>query len=224
MPAIAIDGPSGVGKSTLSRALAGALGYIYIDTGAMYRAVTLYALQNGIDPRDEASLVAALPGIRLSIRYQDGEQRIYLAGQDVSGEIRTPEVTNLVSYPSAMPEVRRYLVSLQREMAGSQDVIMDGRDIGTAVLPGAELKIFLKASDEERARRRYDEYIAKGVEVSYNDILRDIIRRDEIDSGRAASPLRAAADAVIVDTTPNTFEMSFGLLLGLIKEKLNLKD
>jgi len=222
MPAIAIDGPSGVGKSTLSRAIAQKTGFIYIDTGAMYRAVTLHALRNGIDPKDEAAVVAELPGVELDIRYIDGEQRVFLSGDDVSEPIRSPEVTRLVSFPSAMPEVRAFLVQRQREMAASKNVLMDGRDIGTVVLPNAELKIFLTASDEERARRRYAEYLAKGEEISYDEVLADMRRRDEIDSSRAASPLRPADDALILDTSANSFDESFELLLGLINGQLGL--
>jgi len=219
MPAIAIDGPSGVGKSTLARALAGKLGYIYIDTGAMYRAVTLYALENGIYPADEAALTAALPDIKLDISYIGGEQRIFLNGKDVSEDIRTPEVTNTVSYPSAMPPVRRFLVEMQRKMAHSKNVIMDGRDIGTVVLPNADLKIYLTASDLERANRRHADFIRAGVDISLEDVLKDIRRRDGIDSSREDSPLCAADDAVLVDTTVNTFEMSLEFLSGLIRER-----
>ena len=222
MPAIAIDGPSGVGKSTLSRAISEKIGFIYIDTGAMYRAVTLYALQNNIDPKSEPDMIAALPDIELDIRYINGEQRVFLSGRDVSEAIRTPEVTRLVSFPSAMPQLRSFLVKRQREMAASQNVLMDGRDIGTVVLPNAALKIFLTATDEERARRRYNEYLEKGKEVSYSEVLIDMRRRDEIDSSRAASPLRPADDAVIIDTSENSFEQSLGLLLDLINKTLRL--
>ena len=219
MPSIAIDGPSGVGKSTLSRALAGKLGYIYIDTGAMYRAITLYALENGIDPSDECALTAALPDIELSISYRDGEQRVFLGDRDVSEEIRSERVTKVVSYPAAIPAVRSRLVEIQRSMAGSSNIVMDGRDIGTVVLPGADLKIFLTASDEERARRRLNDFVKMGENVRLEDVLTDIRRRDEFDSSREVSPLRAADDAIVVDTTSNTFEMSLEYLYNLVRER-----
>jgi len=219
MPSIAIDGPSGVGKSTLSRALAKKLGYIYIDTGAMYRTITLHALRHGIDPADESALTTALPGIDLAISYRDGELRVFLGGEDVSEEIRSERVTNTVSFPSAMPAVRSRLVDIQRDMAKNSNIVMDGRDIGTVVLPNADVKIFLTASAEERATRRLADFMAMGESVRYEDVLADIIRRDDLDSSREASPLRRADDAILVDSTPNTFEQTLELLYNLVRER-----
>ena len=216
---IAVDGPSGAGKSTLCRALAKELGFVYVDTGAMYRAIALYALKKGVDLDSEQALAALLPEITLDLQYREGEQRIYLCGRDVSDEIRTPEVSMATSAVSRFPAVRSFLLESQRALAKKGNVLMDGRDIGTVVLPGAELKIFLTASPEDRARRRYEELCLRGEQVSYSQVLADVIRRDEQDSHRQAAPLRPAPDAVVVDTSGNTFEKSFRLLLDLVKER-----
>ena len=221
--AIAIDGPSGAGKSSLARRCAAAFDFIYVDTGAIYRTVGLAALRRGIDRRDEEAVKALLPELSIEMRYNEvGEQRMYLNGEDVSSEIRLPEVSICASDVSALPAVRAFLLEMQRKMAREHNVIMDGRDIGTVVLPDAELKIFLTASAEARAERRLKELQAKGVEANFAEVLRDIHYRDEQDSNRAAAPLRAAEDAVTVDTTEIDFEASFRLLCSVIRERLGL--
>ena len=222
--AIAIDGPTGAGKSSLARRCAAAFGFVYVDTGAIYRTVGLAALRRGIDRRDEEAVRALLPELAIEMRYNDaGEQWMYLNGEDVSTEIRLPEVSICASDVSALPAVRAFLLEMQRKMAREHDVIMDGRDIGTVVLPDAELKIFLTASAEARAERRLKELLGKGVEASFEEVLRDIRYRDEQDSGRAAAPLKAAEDAVPVDTTEIDFEASFRLLCSVIDERLGLQ-
>ena len=210
MISIAIDGPSGAGKSSLSRRLAAELGYIYVDTGAMYRTIGLYVLRSGADTEDEDAVAALLSGIRLEMRYVDGVQHMFLNGEDVSGLIRTEEVSMAASHVSAHPSVRAFLLDAQRALAKDNNVLMDGRDIGTVVLPGAQVKIFLTASAGDRARRRYDELIARG----------EWVRRDYNDTHRAAAPLRPAADAVTVDTTGFTFDDAFALLLSTIRARL----
>ena len=220
MISIAIDGPSGAGKSSLSRRLAAELGYIYVDTGAMYRTIGLHVLRSGADTEDEDAVAALLPGIRLEMRYVDGVQHMFLNGEDVSGLIRTEEVSMAASHVSAHPSVRAFLLDAQRALAKDNNVLMDGRDIGTVVLPGAQVKIFLTASAGDRARRRYDELIARGEWVSYERVLADVERRDYNDTHRAAAPLRPAADAVTVDTTGFTFDDAFALLLSTIRARL----
>ena len=217
---IAIDGPSGAGKSTLARLLAQELRYIYVDTGAMYRAVGLYVARAGVESRDRDRIAALLPGIEIKLRYEDGVQQIFLNGENVSRAIRTEEASRYASDVSAVPEVRAFLLGAQRALAENADVIMDGRDIGTVVLPQADVKIFLTASSEERARRRYEELREKGEDVVYDDVLRHLVERDKNDSDRAAAPLRAAEDAVRLDTTGNTFEESRRQILKIIKERL----
>ena len=221
--AIAIDGPSGAGKSSLARRCAAAFGFVYVDTGAIYRTVGLAALRRGTDRRDEEAVKALLPELAIEVRYNEaGEQRMYLNGEDVSTEIRLPEVSLCASDVSALPAVRAFLLEMQRKMAREHDVIMDGRDIGTVVLPDAELKIYLTASAEARAERRLKELVNKGVETSFEEVLRDIRYRDEQDSGRAAAPLKAAEDAVTVDTTEIDFEASFRVFCAVIQEHLGL--
>lgn len=220
---IAIDGPSGAGKSSLARRCAAAFGFIYVDTGAIYRTVGLAALRRGIDRRDEGAVSKILPLLKISMGYDcRGEQRMYLDGEDVSEEIRLPEVSICASDVSALPSVRSFLLDMQRQMAREHDVIMDGRDIGTVVLPEAELKIYLTASAGARARRRLLELEKKGISADYGEVLRDIEYRDRQDSERAAAPLKAAEDAVLVDTSEIDFEESFRLLSGIIKEKLGI--
>ena len=223
--AIAIDGPSGAGKSSLARRCASRFGFLYVDTGAIYRTVGLAAFRRGIDRRDEAAVSAMLPELEIRMAYNEqGEQRMYLNGEDVSAAIRMPEISLCASDVSALPAVRAYLLEMQRKMAREHNVIMDGRDIGTVVLPDAELKIFLTASAEARAERRLKELAAKGVEADFVSVLRDIRYRDEQDSSRAAAPLRPARDSVTVDTTEIDFAGSEELLCRLICEKLGVEE
>ena len=217
---IAIDGPSGAGKSTLARMAAKKLGYIYVDTGALYRSVGLFALRRGADLKNAKQVSGLLPKIGLEMRYVGGLQRMYLNGEDVSEAIRLPEVSMAASAVSAIPEVRSFLLDTQRDMAGKNNVIMDGRDIGTVVLPEADLKIFLTASAHERARRRCLELEDKGVEVSFEEVLRDIEQRDKNDSTREIAPLKKAEDAVELDTTSLDLEESLQAICDLVKERL----
>ncbi len=198
---IAIDGPAGAGKSTIAKRLAKELGYIYVDTGAMYRAMAYYFLTHDIAPEDEAAIAAACPSISVTIRYEDGEQQVVLNGENVNGVIRTEEVGNMASATSVYPVVREKLTDLQRRLAAEADVIMDGRDIGTCVLPDAQVKIYLTASIKARAKRRYDELAAKGAACDFDEVERDIADRDDRDMHREVSPLRQAKDAVPVDSS-----------------------
>ena len=219
--AVAIDGPSGAGKSTLAKALAKELGILYVDTGAIYRTVGYYAFEKGIDPKDSAAVEAVLPEIHVEMSYgEDGLQHMFLNGKDVTREIRLPQISMFASHVSAIPAVRAFLMEMQRSMARNSSVIMDGRDIGTVVLPDAEIKIFLTASPEDRAQRRYLELELRGTPQDFDTLLKEIKERDYNDSHRAAAPLRPAEDAIFVDTTGNTFEQSYELLLKTIKEKL----
>ena len=218
---IAIDGPAGAGKSTIAKTVAKKLGLVYIDTGAMYRAVALYAIQNGINTRNsDGRLERALGGIDIDIAYKKGEQHIYMNGNDVSQAIREPEVSMGASDVATVPCVRIKLVGLQRALALKQSVIMDGRDIGTYVLPDADIKIYLTASVQARAKRRYNELLLKGVNTSYEDVLEDMKARDLNDSTRDFAPLRQAADATLIDTTECDFEQSVELILSHIREKM----
>ena len=217
---IAIDGPAGTGKSSVSRGLARALAARYLDTGAMYRIVTLAVLRAGIDLDDVDAVGAAAEDVDLAIGYDPDEDRSYLAGEDVSAEIRGDEVTKAVSAVSAVPAVRTRLVRLQRELAAGQgSVVVEGRDIGTVVLPDADVKIFLTASAEERALRRNDQNIASGLGDDYEAVLADVKRRDHLDSTRAVSPLRAADDALVVDTSDMTEPQVVVHLLRLVEER-----
>ena len=220
MVSVAIDGPAGAGKSTLARRLAAELGYIYVDTGAMFRTIGLYALRAGKDPKDNEAVNALLPEISLKFAFIEGEQHIYLNGEDVSTAIRTEEVGMAASAVGANPEVRAFLLGMQRDMAKTQDVLMDGRDIGTVVLPDATVKIFLTASPEARATRRWKEYQQKGVEVSYEEVLADVRQRDYQDTHRAAAPLRQADDAQLLDTSEMNFEQSLKAMKKMIVEKV----
>jgi len=216
---IAIDGPAGTGKSSVSRGLARALAARYLDTGAMYRIVTLAVLRAGIDLDDVDAVGAAAGDVDLAIGYDPDEDRSYLAGEDVSAEIRGDEVTKAVSAVSAVPAVRTRLVRLQRELAAGQgSVVVEGRDIGTVVLPDADVKIFLTASAEERARRRNDQNIASGLGDDYEAVLADVKRRDHLDSTRAVSPLRAADDALVVDTSDMSEPQVVAHLLDLVEQ------
>lgn len=217
---VAIDGPAGTGKSTVSRRLARALGARYLDTGAMYRIVTLAVLRAGIDPTDAAAVGAIASAVQLSVGYDPDKDNCYLAGEDVSVEIRGDEVNRAVSAVSSVPAVRARLVGLQRALAeGPGSVVVEGRDIGTVVLPDAPVKIFLTASAETRARRRNDQNVAAGLADDYDAVLADVRRRDHLDSTRAVSPLRAASDAVIVDTSDMTEAEVIAHLLELVKQR-----
>lgn len=198
---IAIDGPAGAGKSTIAKKLAADLGYVYVDTGAMYRAMAYYFLQNGIDAKDEKAIADACPKVDVTIQYVDGEQQVILNGENVNGVIRKEEVGNMASATSVYPVVRTKLVDLQRQLAARENVIMDGRDIGTVVLPNANVKIFLTASSKVRAQRRFDELTAKGVACNIDEIEKDIIDRDYRDMHRETSPLKQADDAVLLDSS-----------------------
>lgn len=220
MISIAIDGPSGAGKSSLAKALAKDLGYVYVDTGAMYRSIGLYAVRQGKDPHDAAAVEALLPQIHLDTKLEEGTQHFYLNGEDVSSAIRAEEIGMAASGVAANPAVRAFLLETQRALARSRDVLMDGRDIGTVVLPDATVKIFLTASAKARADRRYRELKEKGAAVEYAGVLADIERRDEQDSTRAAAPLRQAPGAVRIDTSDLDFEQSFRLLKQTIQQRI----
>ena len=223
MISIAIDGPSGAGKSTMARKVAAELNYLYVDTGAIYRSVSLYAYRAGVDKTDSEKIVSLLPEIHIDMQYQaDGIQHMILNGEDVTDAIRQNEVSLYTSAVAAIPAVRAFLLDLQRNLAATHNVIMDGRDIGTVVLPAADVKIFLTASAEDRARRRFDELRKRGQEADYDydTVLRDIILRDEHDTRRSAAPLRQAKDALLVDTTGNSLDESLDVLLETIKERL----
>ena len=217
--AIAIDGPAGAGKSTIARLAAKELGFIYVDTGALYRAIGLAAQRRGYSAEDKADVVAMLPAITVELAFNEKQEQIVLLDkEDVSGLIRTPEISMMASAVSAIPEVRAYLLDLQRDMAHKSNVIMDGRDIGTVVLPDAKIKIFLTASSECRARRRYDELVDKGMDVKYEDILNDVIARDYADSHREIAPLKPADDAILVDTSGEDLETSVNKLMNIMRE------
>ncbi len=217
---IAIDGPAGAGKSTIARSLASKLGYIYVDTGALYRAVGVNAMRNGADTKNAEQVSATLEGADVSLRFVNGEQRVFLGEEDVSVAIRTPEASMAASNVSAIPAVREFLFDLQRDIAAKNNCIMDGRDIGTVVLPNAQVKIFLTASAEVRAKRRYDELLAKGMQADYNQVLEEMIQRDYQDSHRAIAPLKQADDAVLVDTSDMNLEQVLETLDNIVKENI----
>lgn len=217
---IAIDGPAGAGKSSTAKLIAKKLGYIYVDTGALYRTVGLYSIRKGIDTKDAEKVIATLPDVKVELKFIDGSQHVFLNGEDVSDAIRTPEASMGASNVSAIPKVREFLFDLQRSIAANNNCIMDGRDIGTVVLPNADVKIFLTASVEERANRRYKEMLEKGESADYNGILEDIKKRDYQDSHREIAPLRQADDAIFVDNGGYDLESGTEYLLGIIKEHL----
>ncbi len=220
--AVAIDGPAGAGKSTIAKVLAKELQFIYVDTGALYRTLGLAMLRAGIDTADVPAVTAALPEHTVSLEYVKGEQRVFLDGEDVSDMIRTPEVSMAASAVSALPPVRAFLLQTQREMAEKHSVVMDGRDIGTTILPNADVKIFLTASAEARATRRFAELQEKGVSTTYEAVLEDMKKRDYDDSHRAISPLRQAEDAVLVDTSTLTLEESIAAMKQVVTDRLPL--
>jgi len=218
---IAIDGPSGAGKSTLAKMVAEKLGFLYVDTGAIYRTVGLYARKNDVDPKDAPAVIGLLDSIQIEMNYgEDGLQHMYLNGEDVTAQIRQHEISAYASAVSAIPEVRAFLLEMQRDMARTHNVVMDGRDIGTVVLPNATVKLFLTADVEDRARRRYEELLLRGQQADYETVLNDVKVRDHNDTTRASAPLRQAEDAVLLDTTGFELERSFALLLNTVKERL----
>lgn len=203
---VAIDGPAGAGKSTIAKLVAKEKGYVYVDTGAMYRGLAIHFLENGIEAEEKEKIAEACKDADVTIRYEDGQQQVYLNGKNITAKLREEAVGNMESKSSAIPEVRAKLLELQRELARKEDVIMDGRDIGTCVLPDADVKVFLTASVETRAKRRYDELVEKGVACDLEEIARDIAERDERDSTREIAPLKQAEDAVLVDSSYMTIE------------------
>ncbi len=218
---VAIDGPAGAGKSTISKATAAKLGYIYIDTGALYRTVGVNALRKGVDVKDADAVISTLTDdLKIELKFIDGEQRMFLNDEDVSKEIRTPDASMAASAVSAVPAVRRYLFDLQKNLAKSNNCIMDGRDIGTVVLPDADVKIFLTASPEARAKRRHLELTEKGIDTKYEDVLADMIERDYNDSHRAIAPLKQADDAVLADTSNLDLQQSIELIISIIEGKI----
>ena len=218
---VAIDGPSGAGKSTLAKAVAAKLDILYVDTGAIYRTIGCYVKEKGVHPRDNEAVIALLSEIHIEMRYaEDGLQHMILNGKDVTTEIRQNEISQYASDVSAIPEVRTFLLEMQRQFARENSVIMDGRDIGTVVLPDAEVKVFLTAPLAERARRRFVELEQRGTPRAYEDVLREMEQRDYNDSHRAAAPLRQAEDAVLLDTGELNFEESFAALLSIIRKKV----
>lgn len=222
---IAIDGPSGAGKSTLAKRLAQELGFLYVDTGAIYRTVGLAALRRGIEPSDAAQVAAVLPRLTITMGYgEDGLQHMRLDGEDVTAAIRENEISACASKVAAIPAVRDFLMEMQRKAARKHDVIMDGRDIGTVVLPRADLKIYLTAAPEARAERRYRELLERGQQANFDQVLREVVERDRRDTEREAAPLRQAEDAVLADTTGLDLEGSFQLLLGIIRERLGMEE
>lgn len=220
---VAIDGPSGAGKSSVARLAAKELGFVYIDTGALYRSVGVAAMMRDIETTDTAGVISMLPEIKIDLDFIDGLQHVYVNGEDVSEDIRKPEASMAASNVSAIPEVRAFLLDLQKDMAKSHDCILDGRDIGTVVLPDAQVKIFLTASAQERANRRYKELTEKGHSVDYNALLEEIIQRDYNDSHREAAPLRQAEDAVLLDSSDINLEETVARTVAIIKEKVGLK-
>jgi len=218
---VAIDGPSGAGKSTLAKAVAAKLDILYVDTGAIYRTIGCYVKEKGVHPRDNEAVIALLPEIHIEMRYaEDGLQHMILNGKDVTTEIRQNEISQYASDVSAIPEVRTFLLEMQRQFARENSVIMDGRDIGTVVLPDAEVKVFLTAPLAERARRRFVELEQRGTHRAYEDVLREMEQRDYNDSHRAAAPLRQAEDAVLLDTGELNFDESLAALLSIIRKKV----
>jgi len=221
---IAIDGPGGAGKSTVAKAVAKELCIVYVDTGALYRTVGYYVRSRDVSPKDNEAVTALLPEISIEVKYENGTQKVYLNGEDLGDRIRTPEMSMYASAVSAIPAVRSFLLDTQRDIAKKNSVIMDGRDIGTVILPDAEVKIFMTASAECRAKRRYDELIAKGADVKYEDVLAEMNERDHNDSTRDIAPTAAAEDAVLLDTSDMTFDEVVAAVIALANEKTGKKD
>ncbi len=218
---IAIDGPSGAGKSSVAKQVAKKLGIVYVDTGAMYRAIGLYVFRKNVDPDDAERVISLLPELEITLGYTNGEQRVYLNGEDVSTQIRQNEISMYASKVSAIPKVREFLLEMQRELARKNSVIMDGRDIGTVILPNADLKIYMTASAENRAERRYLELRAKGSDISFSEVLSDMIQRDENDSKRSCAPAVAAEDAVLFDNSGYDLDQSVEYVLKLLSDRLD---
>lgn len=216
---IALDGPSGAGKSTVAKALAKALGIVYVDTGALYRTVGYFVRQKNADPKNAEAVGALLPEIHIEIKYEEGAQHVYLNGEDLGDKIRTPEMSMYASAVSAIPAVRAFLLDTQRDIARKNSVVMDGRDIGTVILPDAEIKVFLFASNEARAKRRYNELVAKGENVKYEDVLREMIERDNNDRNRDVAPAVPAKDAVMMDNSDMSIDENVAAVIELIKAK-----
>lgn len=221
---IAIDGPGGAGKSTIAKAVAKKLGIVYVDTGALYRTIGYYARQKDISPTDRAAVSTCLPDIHIEVKYENGVQNVYLNGENPGDKIRTSEMSMYASAVSAIPEVRSFLLDTQRDIAKKNSVIMDGRDIGTVILPDAEVKIFMTASAECRARRRYEELCAKGQNVTYEAVFAEMNERDHNDSTRDIAPTAAAADAVLLDNSDLNFEESVDAVIEIINRKTQNKD
>ena len=216
---IAIDGPGGAGKSTISKGVAAKLGIVYVDTGALYRTVGYYVRKKELDPHDRDAVGAILPEISIEVAYVDGAQHVFLNGEDLGDKIRTPEMSMYASAVSAIPSVRAFLLETQKEIARKNSVIMDGRDIGTVILPNADVKIYLTASAECRAKRRYDELVAKGQNVRFEDVLHEMNERDTQDSTREIAPAQAAEDAILLDNTGMNLEESIEAVISLVREK-----
>ena len=221
MIGIAVDGPSGAGKSYLARQMAARLGYLYVDTGALYRAVGLFMLEQGIPTGDAEAVCGALAGVSVSFRHEDDGQHVFLNERDVTGEIRRPEVSMAASAVSAIPAVRAFLLDLQRDIAETNDVVMDGRDIGTVILPNAQVKIFLFANEAARAERRYKELLEKGVQTTLSDVIEDMSKRDVNDATRAVAPAVPAPDAVLLDNSLLDREGTIEAALAIVREKLS---
>lgn len=221
MISIAIDGPAGAGKSTIAKAVAKEMSYIYVDTGALYRSIALNAMLNSVDTDNADDIKAMLENTNVELKFINGEQRVFLNNEDVSDKIRTTEVSMMASKVSAVPAVREFLLELQRSIARANNVLMDGRDIGTVVLPDAQVKIFLTASAECRAKRRYDDYVRMGIDEDYDKILADIVKRDYDDSHRAIAPLKPAEGSVTVDTSDYTLQQSIDRIVEIINNTVN---
>jgi cytidylate kinase len=220
---IAIDGPSGAGKSSIAKAVAAKLGIVYVDTGALYRTVGYYVRGKGIARTDKEGVISCLPHIKIEVRYENGAQHVYLNGEDLGDRIREPEISMYASAVSAVPEVRAFLLDTQRDIAAKNSVIMDGRDIGTVILPNADVKIFMTASNEARAQRRTRELVAKGMDARYEDVLREMIERDENDRTRDVAPAVAAPDALLLDNSDMTIEENVDAVLSIIDRVMGAK-